>query len=136
MSGSDSVPTADASWVLACSTFDMSGGRRHAKRAVGRPLDGRVMRHRLAVNSYAVTSACRSRPARVPTLSSACNGTMQPFAPRFMTARLARFLEAELCSALTASAPDMRGSLGMRWLNREDGYQRVALCGERKLFDV
>jgi hypothetical protein len=32
-------------FTLRCLTFDMSGDRRHAKHAVGRPLDGGVSQH-------------------------------------------------------------------------------------------
>jgi hypothetical protein len=45
-----------------------------------------VGRHscKAAKNSSGETSACRKMPASVPTLTSLCTGTTQPFVSRFM----------------------------------------------------
>jgi hypothetical protein len=68
-------------------TLEMSGSWRRAKPAGNCPLDRRVGRHlcSAAKNSSGDTSACRKMPASVPTLTSLCMGTTQPFASRFMT---------------------------------------------------
>jgi hypothetical protein len=53
-----------------------------------------------------------------------------------MTSPLTNLLEAQLFKRLDGLAPEIRGSLGMRWLNREHGDQRMAFGRQRELFQV
>jgi hypothetical protein len=53
-----------------------------------------------------------------------------------MTSPLTNLLEAKLFKRLDGLAPEIRGSLGMRWLNRKHGDQRMAFGRQRELFQV
>lgn len=67
---------------------------------------------RAAMKSSGATSACRRRPAKVPTFKSLCMGMTEPRAPlRAMTwlPLWRAFSKPSLCNAFSASAPETRG---------------------------
>lgn len=85
-------------------------------------------------NSSGETSAWRSNPARVPTLTSLCIGTTHPFVPRRMMTWLPdwrTFTNPRRSSALTIVAPDVLGSLGTR-RDAERCDNRMSGCGQWK----